>query len=117
MRKASPQTEGIAVRGIGWWLLLPIRLLVEIPLWLFDWFLNRFVIAGLVVGLVWIPLHYLIGLSFNYWYWPTVILGIGLTGLWEGCEMFTLRPLLPSALLLTAPEKAATNKTMDQSPQ
>ncbi|MCU0721366.1 MAG: hypothetical protein MUC83_16770 [Pirellula sp.] len=91
--------------GILWWLLLPLRIPIEILVTLFDLTLSRHLIAAIVVSIIWTPLHFAIDLSFEYWLWPTVILGVCLTGLWEGCDIFIVRPYLSRWLLIPYDDK------------
>jgi len=91
--------------GVWWWTLFPFRLVLEIVVTLFDMTLSRYLIAGIVVGIVWAPLHLAMGTSFQYWLWPTLALGLCLTGLWEGCDIFIVRPYLSRWLLIPYEEK------------
>ncbi len=90
------EVHGNVVRSGGhsglWWLLFPVRLLLEIVVTLFDLLISRYLVAAVAVGTVWLPLHYAFGLSFKYWLWPTLALGLALCGLWEGCNIFVVRP-------------------------
>ena len=88
---------------LKWWAMFPLRLLVEIVVVLIDTMLSRYVIAGVIVGVVWIPCHFLFDASFKAWMWPTLVLGLCLIGLWEGCHMFEIRPYLAN-LVLVPPE-------------
>jgi|JI9StandDraft_1071089.scaffolds.fasta_scaffold06768_10 hypothetical protein len=82
------------------WAIFPFRLLVEIAVILIDTMLSRYVIAGAIVGVVWIPCHFLFDASFKAWMWPTLVLGLCLIGLWEGCHMFEIRPYLANLVLI-----------------
>lgn len=88
------------VRGVIWWILLPFRIFIEVLVTLFDMALSRYLIAGMVVGVVWTQLHLATDLSSKYWMWPTVVLGMCLTGLWDGCDIFTIRAILSRWLLI-----------------
>lgn len=92
-----------ATDRLKWWAIFPVRLFVEIAVVLIDTMLSRYIIAGAVVGVFWVPCHFLFDASFKAWMWPTIILGLGLIGLWEGCHMFEIRPYFAN-LVLTPPE-------------
>jgi hypothetical protein len=111
----STEERDFARSGIGWWLLLPVRLSIGLPLWIFDWLLNRFVIGAALAGIVFIPLHLFFGLDYKYWYRATIVFGIGLTGMWEGCEMFAIGPFLPRWLQLSPSKELPTINPMNRS--
>ena len=83
-----------------WWFLFPLRVVFMIVVGIFDSVLSRYLVAVILVGLIWGPLHLLWGISVNYFTWPTLIFGILLTGLWEGCSIFTIRNWVPRWMML-----------------
>ena len=105
------ETQG--KRGTVWWLLLTVRIPLEVAAILFDSTLSRHLIAAILVGFFWGQLHLLINLSYSYWLWPSVVIGCCLTGLWDGCEVFTIRPYLGRWLLLSDDDEQAANKSQD----
>lgn len=84
-------------------LAFPFRLLATLLLMAFDLVLSRWLIALPVVTLVWLPLYFLLNLSMMYLVVGTIILGTMLAGLWEGCSMFVLHPLVPKWVYFQAP--------------
>jgi hypothetical protein len=57
-------------------------------------------IAAIAVGIVWLPLHLVADVSYDYWLWPSLVIGLGLTGLWDGCRIFVIRPYLGNWMLV-----------------
>ena len=72
-------------------LLLPLKIVLEIVVTLFDMVVSRHIVAAIVVGAFWLPCHFAFHASIAYFIWPTVILGLMLCGLWDGCEIITIR--------------------------
>lgn len=87
-------------RALSWWLLLPFRFVAEVTVGLYDFILSRYLVAAVLVGIIWVPLHLIWGISTGYYIWPTLIIGLILTGLWEGCSIFTIRHRVPRWMLL-----------------
>ena len=87
-------------RGLTCWLLFPLRLILEIIVTLFDLTLSRHLMAAIAVGIVWLPLHLIADISYKYWLWPSLVIGLALTGLWEGCNIFVIRPYLGNWVLI-----------------
>lgn len=88
------------LRSSIWWLLFPLRLILEIIVTLFDLTLSRHLMAAVAVGIVWLPFHLIAGINYNYWLWPSLIIGLALTGLWEGCNIYVIRPYLGNWVLI-----------------
>jgi hypothetical protein len=103
------QREGIShstgSRVVGW-LVFPLRLALEIFVILFDLILSRYLIAAAVVALIWIPFYLIASIHYKYWLWPTLILGCGLTGLWDGCKVLTIRQYFGKWLLLSTGDRS-----------
>ena len=74
--------------------LLPLKIALEIAVTLFDMAVSRYIVAAMGVGVFWLPCHFIWQVSIAYFIWPTVIAGSMLCGLWEGCDIFTIRPRL-----------------------
>ena len=100
---SSHQSPTSPQKGLAWWLFFPARLTVEIFVTLFDMILSRYLIAGALVSIFWLPCYFLFGFSLVTWVWPTVILGACLCGLWDGCHMLEIRPYF-SRFVLVPPE-------------
>jgi hypothetical protein len=79
---------------LSWFVVVPARLLVEVLVTLFDMVISRYVIATILVAVFWLPCYFLFRASFGYLYWPSLVLGLVLCGLWDGCDIFTVRPFL-----------------------
>lgn len=105
------RTKTRGKRGLVWWILLPVRIPLEIAVILFDLTLSRHLIAAIVVGVFWGPMHLMIDLSYTYWFWPSLVIGCCLTGLWDGCEILTVRPYLARWLLLSDNDEQPVNKS------
>lgn len=81
----------------------PLRLSVTLFVTIFDLLISRYLLALPCVALIWLPLHFAAGLNIWYLYWPTIILGTMLAGLWEGCDIFVINRYVPRWLLFAAP--------------
>ena len=88
-----------ALGGLRGWFLFPFRLILEIIVTLFDLTLSRHLIGAVVVGIIWIPLHLVTGISYQYWLWPSLAIGVALTGFWDGCNILVVRPYLGNWVL------------------
>ncbi|MDB5385193.1 MAG: hypothetical protein JWM11_839 [Planctomycetaceae bacterium] len=77
-----------------------MRLILEIFVTLFDLIVSRYLIAATIVGVIWLPFYLFASAHYKYWLWSSLILGCGLTGLWDGCQLFALRPFLSKWLFI-----------------
>ncbi len=77
-----------------WLILFPLRCVAEVIVVLFDMVVSRYLVAAVVVGLFWVPSHFLFGATLSLFLWPTAVLGVAFCGLWDGCEVFTIRHYL-----------------------
>jgi hypothetical protein len=75
-------------------IFFPLRCVAEVIAVLFDMIVSRYLVAAVIVGLFWVPSHFLFGAKPSSFLWPTVILGVAFCGLWDGCEVFTIRDYL-----------------------
>ena len=73
------------------WLLFPLRVLAELCVIIFDMMLSRYLLAAAIVGVIWLPIYLLFGASHGWFIWPSVVLGMAFCGLWDGCQIFTIR--------------------------
>jgi len=73
------------------WLLFPMRLVGEILVTLFDMVFSRYLIAFVIVGFFWLPLHLIFETKVAYLFWPTLVFGTCLCGLWDACNIFGIR--------------------------
>lgn len=76
--------------GLKELILFLIRLAVTVSVSFFDWILSRYLVAGVIVGVLWLPAFWLWRVSESWFTVPTTILGFVLCALWEGCEIFTV---------------------------
>jgi hypothetical protein len=77
-----------------WLLLFPLSCLAEVLVVLFDMVISRYLIAACVVGAIWGPCHFLFGAGLRSFFWPTLVIGCTLCGLWDGDRIFTIRKYL-----------------------
>jgi len=77
-----------------WLFIFPLRCIAEVSVVLFDMIVSRYLVAACVVGLFWLPCYWLFGASSSSFLWPTVLLGVAFCGLWDGCQIFTIRDYL-----------------------
>ena len=98
-RKPKP-----TARRIASWLFLPIRIAIGVLIVVFDLVVTRFLVAGILTGIIWIPLHFAVDLGYGYWIWPTLPVGALLMGLWDGCDIFGIRSYFSRLLQLTEDE-------------
>lgn len=83
-----------------WWAVFPLRLLLEIFVTLFDITLSRYLIAAIPVLMIWVPFKLAFNASISFLVWPIVVGGLALTGLWEGCHMYEIRPYFANWVLV-----------------
>lgn len=71
--------------------MTPLRIISEILVTLFDMLVSRYLLAAVIIGIVWAPCHFIFGATRGWYVWPTVVLGMAFCGLWDGCQIFTIR--------------------------
>ena len=86
-------------------LVFPLWILAEVAVTLFDMVGSRYLVALLMVGIVWLPLHLLFDAGIGYWLWPSLVFGVFLCGLWDRCEIFTARRPLSRLGIVRPPDR------------
>ena len=73
------------------WFVLPFRFVAEVLVFAFDILISRYILAAVVIAVFWLPAYLAFGISHKWFLFPTIILGMCLCGLWDGCRIFTIR--------------------------
>ena len=89
-------------RLIKWLVVFPLRCIAEVAVLLFDMIVSRYLIAACVVAVFWVPSYLLFGATHSSFSWPTLVLGVVLCGLWEGCQIFAIRDFLAKFGIVSA---------------
>ena len=84
-------------------LTFPVRVFATVFLTLFDFVISRWLVALPFVALLWLPLHFAIGLGIKYLLFGTIAVGTMLAGLWDGCSIFVMHPNVPKWLYFAEP--------------
>jgi hypothetical protein len=76
---------------VKWCVVAPVICIAEVVVILFDLIVSRYLVAAAVVGVFWVPAYFVFDAGSRSFFWPTLLLGMLLCGLWEGCPIFTIR--------------------------
>jgi len=74
-----------------WCIIAPLLCVAEVVVIVFDLVVSRYLVAAAVVGVFWLPAYFVLDAGRRSFFWPPLVLGMLLCGLWEGCPIFTIR--------------------------
>jgi hypothetical protein len=72
-------------------LILPLRIIAEIFVAIFDMVISRYLLAASLISVLWVPCYLIFDASRGWFLWPSLVLGMAFCGLWDGCQIFTIR--------------------------